>query len=140
MYDVKNKSRKHLFFICLGVVVFVSLVYIYYGLRSGDFNGGADTIRNQLGNAQKTQQSITDGVTNAEKRIEGSEQRLDSSLVRFEDGQRRVASGAARAETIEDCLSQSARIIEDCEQIIRGIRERTKENPAEAKGSKNSGI
>lgn len=140
MYDVKNKSRKHLFFICLGVVVFVSLVYIYYGLRSGDFNGGADTIRNQLGNAQKTQQSITEGVTSAEKRINGSEQRLDSSLVQFEDGQRRVASSTARAETIEDCLSQSARIIEDCEQIIRGIRERTKENPAEAKGSKDSGI
>ena len=105
------------------LVVTVLLVVIFcagylFGLRNAsgtdvsDNGKRIDDIREQLGTITEHQRELTAGIDSTEERV-----------ARIEGGVQRVSEAAERAEV---AITDSGKLIDECQQIIGTIRNRGK--------------
>ncbi len=121
LFDIRPTNKE----MALGILTVVILLVVVFGAgyllgveRTEDLyhNGaGAGDVGEQLGQAVSHQQSITDGIKDAEHTGSGI-----------------AETGAAIAESahhITAGVGEAAGIIDECQQIIGGIRNRGQANP-----------
>lgn len=118
----EQKSSKKRYYI---IAALVAAVLIAFALRSsGDNSGAADGVRGQIEQAGRNQQTITDGIADAEKGV-GS---ITTSIDRSKEAIGR-ADGAA--DRLESYITEAGSIIADCREILGSIRENAGEKDAE---------
>lgn len=105
----------------IGTVAVLCWFSYIYGRNKGIRNDGVSVqqIKEQLDRAESNQQSVTDGVTTVERGTEIIQQQtseIAESTERVEQSLRDVESKNNRA----------TELVDECEQILSGIGERTK--------------
>ena len=101
----QKSSKKHYYIIA----ALIAAVLIALALRSGgDNSGAADGVRSQIEQAGRNQQTITDGIADAEKGVGGITTSIDRS-----------AEAIGRADSA------------DCREILGSIRENAGKKDAE---------
>lgn len=105
----------------IGTVAVLCWFSYVYGRNKGIRNDGVSVqqIKEQLDRAESNQQSVTDGVTTVERGTEIIQQQtsdIAESTERVEQSLRDVESKNNRA----------TELVDECEQILSGIGERTK--------------
>ena len=105
----------------IGTVAVLCWFSYIYGRNKGIRNDGVSVqqIKEQLDRAESNQQSITDGITTVERGTESIQQQtsdIAESTERVEQSLRDVESKNNRA----------TELVDECEQILSGIGERTK--------------
>lgn len=96
----------------IAVFLLLALAAVYV-LSLRDNTDGAGAVREQLEQARDTQQQITAGTEDAQARAEAVE--------------RRIEEADSRAAGLESSLDEAGRLIKECQQIVRGVRERAEE-------------
>lgn len=115
MYENQNKI---LAFSVIAIVL-LFLGSLYWLHRSGgkehvqNQRGRADEIRAELADAQKQQQELQQGISKAAERTAEIAERIDSA--------------AERTDRLTGKVSDDRAIIEECESILRAVRQRGKE-------------
>ena len=92
--------------------------YVYHHGRGIDPAGG------EYQRAAENQQRITEGIQSAEETNGGIGDAIDRSTDRITESQGTVQSARESIERNEDDLDQAGRILEDCQRILRSVRER----------------
>lgn len=92
-------------------------ICFFSGSRVHDNGVGADSVRHEIGAAQRQQQQISAGLQEAESTA-GS---VAGSIERSESANRDAAS---TADDIEETVEQQRAAIADCQRLIRTIRAR----------------
>lgn len=105
----------------IGTVAVLCWFSYIYGRNKGIRNDGVSVqqVKKQFGRAESNQQSVTDGVTTVERGTEIIQQQtsdIAESTERVEQSLRDVESKNNRA----------TELVDECEQILSGIGERTK--------------
>ena len=90
---------------------------LFAGSRVHDNGIGTDTVRHEIGTAQRQQQQISAGLQETESTV-GS---VASSIEKSESANRDAES---TADDIEETVEQQRAAIADCQRLIRTIRAR----------------
>lgn len=105
----------------IGTVAVLCWFSYIYGRNKGIRNDGVSVqqIKEQLDRAESNQQSVTDGVTTVERGTEIIQQQTSD-----------VAESTERVEQslrdVESKNNRATELVDECEQILSGIGERTK--------------
>ena len=117
----QKSSKKHYYIIA----VLIAAMLIALALRScGDNSGAADGVRSQIEQAGRNQQTITDGIADAEKGVGG----ITTSIDRSAEAIGRADSAAGR---LESYIEEAGSLIADCREILGSIRENAGKKDAE---------
>ena len=121
----EQKEQNHNRYIYIAVIVMVLCAAAYFFLRSsGDNSGAADGVRSQIEQAGRNQQTITDGIADAEKGVGG----ITTSIDRSAEAIGRADSAAGR---LESYIEEAGSLIADCREILGSIRENAGKKDAE---------
>lgn len=122
MYEkCKTVAEKNFIWILImGFGFIVTIFSIWRGVYVSDQRVRVDPIGEQLEQATRNQSDITDGVKRVEKRFGAVERRIETN----ED---RVDRATGRADALDEKIGDAAKIIADCERILKSIRERGQE-------------
>ena len=105
----------------IGTVAVLCWFSYIYGRNKGIRNDGVSVqqIKEQLDRAESNQQSVTDGVTTVERGTEIIQQQTSD-----------IAESTERVEQslrdVEIKNNRATELVDECEQILSGIGERTK--------------
>lgn len=122
MYEkCKTVAEKNFIWILImGFGFIVAIFSIWRGVYVSDQRVRVDPIGEQLEQATRNQSDITDGVKRVEKRFGAVERRIET-------GEDRVDRATGRADALDEKIGDAAKIIADCERILKSIRERGQE-------------
>ena len=94
------------------VAVFVAVWFCLSSRGVRDNGGGADRIRDEIGQSGSHQQNAVEGISRAEGLAETSKIRLDGAT--------------GRAENVEAGARDIAELVGECKQILSNVRSRGK--------------
>lgn len=100
-----NEKENHRLF--YGIVMFLLIIIAVTSCSNGNNGTGADTVRDEFGQAGNNQQEITNGIDNAEQSV----------------------------DKIESGVNEAGAIIADCKRILRDVRKRNEEKAETAKNA-----
>lgn len=108
-----NEYKKEDILVIVFVVAFICAVIFCCTCRNDVYDNGygADKVRDEFRNAQEAQQKEARVIDNTEKSITRSKQAVDDST----EANREIA----------DTERADAEIVDECEQILARVRERT---------------
>ena len=125
MYDVSGfrpQNKKTALAILVAVIVLVAIFCAGYGLgfrNAGtdihDNGNGIDAVREQYQHIEVNQRQITDGLAGAVERSDNAAERAE-----------RIEERAVRSET---AVNDAGVLIDECQQIIGRVRNRSQAHP-----------
>lgn len=93
-------------------------LWIWYGFGVSDNGRGADSVRNELESAGEEQRSQAESLD----RAEGANRNAQQSIRESQQSAGRIEE---RNTEIQNLERSDAELIEQCQQILKGIRERS---------------
>lgn len=122
-YEQEKQNNHH--YIYIAVIVMVLCAAAYFFMRSsGDNYGTADGVGKQIEQAGRNQQTITDGIADAEKGISS----ITTSIDRSQEAIGRADGTVGRLEVY---LTEAGALITDCREILGSIGKDTGKESAE---------
>ena len=115
---MENKEKIRLYIVAT-LLAAIAIWYLFSTRDVSDDGARIDNIRNELATTEKQQQSAIDrlgkienGITDSQERVNRTETAIGNAEDRIKDGEERVKS--------------SAELIDECQSILRTVRERGK--------------
>lgn len=113
--EVTNDRKKEI--ITILIVFILAFLWIWYGVGVSDNGRGADSVRNELESAGEEQRSQAESLD----RAEGANRNAQQSIRESQQSAGRIEE---RNTEIQNLERSDAELIEQCQQILKGIRER----------------
>lgn len=114
--EVTNDRKKEI--ITILIVFILAFLWIWYGVGVSDNGRGADSVRNELESAGEEQRSQAESLD----RAEGADRNAQQSIRESQQSAGRIEE---RNTEIQNLERSDAELIEQCQQILKGIRERS---------------
>ena len=114
--EVTNDRKKEI--ITILIVFILAFLWIWYGFGVSDNGRGADSVRNELESAGEEQRSQAESLD----RAEGANRNAQQSIRESQQSAGRIEE---RNTEIQNLERSDAELIEQCQQILKGIRERS---------------
>ena len=111
-----NKEKIRLYII-IGLLAFIFIGYLFSTRDVSDDGARIDNIRNELATTEKQQQSAIDRLGKIESGVTDSQERVNRTETAIGNAEDRIKDGEARVKS-------SAELIDECQSILRTVRER----------------
>lgn len=114
--EVTNDRKKEI--ITILIVFILAFLWIWYGVGVSDNGRGAESVRNELESAGEEQRIQTESLDRAEEADRNAQQSIRES-------QQSAGRIEERNTEIQNLERSDAELIEQCQQILKGVRERS---------------
>lgn len=114
--EVTNDRKKEI--ITILIVFILAFLWIWYGVGVSDNGRGAESVRNELDSAGEEQRNQAESLDRAEEANRNAQQSIRES-------QQSTGRIEERNTEIQNIERSDAELIEQCQQILKGIRERS---------------
>ena len=114
--EVTNDRKKEI--ITILIVFILAFLWIWYGVGVSDNGRGAESVRNELESAGEEQRRQTESLDRAEEADRNAQQSIRES-------QQSAGRIEERNTEIQNLERSDAELIEQCQQILKGVRERS---------------
>lgn len=121
------------FWTCIGFIVVVAVDLFLFSLGENLFNNGdgADKVRDQLDRAVENQQRAVTDIREAEdtasklgQSVTDSRHSVENGRTAVEDSRKSVSAASESNEELRKGNDRAAELIRDCQEVLRGVRER----------------